>query len=514
MKLRLRELLVPAMLACVAGTACADDPSPDKPPVTIVDREDMSGGEVDHGVVDMSGDIGEGVDAGSDLGDMPWSEDMPTPTFDDGPLRDPIAGRATVVARSELLFSTLIQDLPLESFQAASRGREFFVADWEPAGGRELLDGLGPLFHVPSCVGCHPSTGRPPTFLASGEVGPGILFRLSAEDGGPDPSYGGQLQPRALAGVTPEANIRWYSDDVIARTPEEGAPSVMLGPSLTVVFEDRGYGDFGAGTGIGPRLSPHLTGMGLLDAIPVEDLEALEDPDDADGDGISGRIHWHVREDGARIAGRFGWKGNSATLREQIAGAFLGDMGLTSPVRPTDDCAPPQQVCLEAASGGEFEVTDSGLDAVVAYMRLLGVPARRVTDPERERAGFERFLDVGCAGCHVPRARTREDGVEDSPISGLVIYPYTDLLLHDMGDELADGVADGDATGREWRTPPLWGIGRVADVEHARFLHDGRAATLNEAILAHGGEAQAAADRYRALSEEEREELLTFLRSL
>ena len=160
MKLRLRELLVPAMLACVAGTACADDLSPDKPPVTIVDGEDMSGGEVDHGVVDMSGDIGEGVDAGSDLGDMPWSEDMPTPTFDDGPLRDPIAGRATVVARSELLFSTLIQDLPLESFQAASRGREFFVADWEPAGGRELLDGLGPLFHVPSCVGCHPSTGR------------------------------------------------------------------------------------------------------------------------------------------------------------------------------------------------------------------------------------------------------------------------------------------------------------------------------------------------------------------
>lgn len=521
MNIGVRERWALAMFASIASAACVEATTPVEPPV-VLDEEDSPADSRDHGRGDLdmsSPDLSELADSGQDVRDMSPLDDMPLPMFDDGPLRDPIADRATVDAPPERLFSTLIQDLPLEAFQEASRGREFFVAEWEPAGGgRELLDGLGPLFHVSSCLGCHPPEGRPPTFLTGGEVGPGILFRLRDEQGRADASYGGQLQPRASSGVEPEAAPRWYAltEGEEPAGIEEDAPRVKLGDALMVVFEERAYGDFGEQTGIGPRLSPHLTGMGLLDAIPTEHLEALEDPEDEDGDGISGRIHWHTRDDGAKVAGRFGWKANSVTLREQIAGAFLGDMGLTSPVEPVDDCAPPQQACLDAPDGGNFEVSARGLDAVVEYMRLLGVPARRVVDPERERSGFERFVSIGCAGCHVPRATTRieERAGSGAPLSGLVIYPFTDLLLHDMGEALGDGVSDGQATGREWRTPPLWGIGRVADQPHARFLHDGRAATLEEAILAHGGEALGTTQRYKALSADEREALLVFLESL
>lgn len=502
-----------AMLMCLfypsaLSLGCTDDEAkPDHPEIVIVE-DDLASPGFD---ADMEG---SDEDATPDHEDMRALPDMREQLeVDESPLEQPIAGRATVDARADLPFATLIADLPLESFQAASRGREFFVADWEPGQtGRELLDGLGPLFHVASCQGCHPATGRPPTFLAGGEVGPGILFRLGSSEGAPDPVYGGQLQPRALSGIAPEASIRWYargSDEGVG----EGAPSVALGSALVVYFEALGYGDFDASTRFGPRLSPHLTGMGLLDDIPLETLEGLEDPDDLDGDGISGRIHWLEGEGGARVVGRYGWKSNIPTLRAQVAGAFVGDMGLTSPLRPEDDCMPPQAACVMAPDGGVFEVSDSGLDAVVDYLRLLGVPARRVVDPELERRGYHRFVQIGCASCHIPTLRTLDFDPE-SPLSGQTIHPFTDLLLHDMGEGLADGLPDGDASGSEWRTPPLWGLGRVVDDPRARLLHDGRASSIEEAILMHGGEAAGVVERYAALSGSEREALLAFLHTL
>jgi CxxC motif-containing protein (DUF1111 family) len=282
------------------------------------------------------------------------------------------------------------------------------------------------------------------------------------------------------------------------------------------------YGPLHPGTMLSPRIAPPMIGVGLLEAIPEEHIRAHADPDDKDKDGISGRAAevWSV--EGNKVAlGRFGWKAGKASVREQAASAFAGDMGLSSPLAPTPsgDCTQAQPVCLNAPNGnterdGGFEVSPKLFDHVVFYSQNLAVPPRRnFNDPEVNR-GKALFYALGCQSCHTPSFTT--GAVKDQPhLSNQKIWPYADLLLHDMGEGLADNRPEGGADGREWRTPPLWGIGLTKLVSgHTLFLHDGRARNLEEAILWHGGEAQAARDGYAALPKADREALIKFVESL
>jgi CxxC motif-containing protein (DUF1111 family) len=251
--------------------------------------------------------------------------------------------------------------------------------------------------------------------------------------------------------------------------------------------------------------------------VPLAALEALADPDDRDGDGISGRLAIVPALDGAapaRRVGRFGWKAEQPDVRHQVGAAFLGDLGLTSSVFPRGPCTARQAACERRPHGGAPEVAEAILRAVTTYVRLLGVPARRNVTAPAFTCGERAFLALGCAGCHSPRLRTGV--VSDLPeLSHVDIVPYTDLLLHDMGEGLTDGRPVQGASAREWRTPPLWGIGLLAKTAgHVELLHDGRARGYSEAVLWHDGEAKAARDRYVALPAEERRCLIAFLESL
>ena len=264
---------------------------------------------------------------------------------------------------------------------------------------------------------------------------------------------------------------------------------------------------------ISPRLAPQVIGMGLLEAVPAATILAQADPDDSNGDGISGRANEVPGEDGSPTLGRFGWKAGRATVRQQVAAAFNGDIGITSPLFPEENCPPVQTACREAPNGGTPEVTPSRLDSVDLYARTLAVPALRDATDTQVRRGFKLFEEFGCVSCHLPTLETGPSDIE--ALAHQVFHPFTDLLLHDMGDGLADGRPEFGAGGREWRTPPLWGLGLLEEVNGFRFLlHDGRARTPAEAILWHGGEAQAAMEAFRDAPAEEREALLRFLESL
>jgi CxxC motif-containing protein (DUF1111 family) len=301
----------------------------------------------------------------------------------------------------------------------------------------------------------------------------------------------------------------------------DGTVVSLRAPAYT--FADPAYGAPSPDLMISPRVAPQMIGLGLLEAIPAADILAKADPDDADGDGISGRPQIvPSAEFGTPMLGRFGFKGGAPTVREQSAGAFAGDMGLSTPLHPDPwgDCTEAQPTCLDAHHGQEpgirdgLEVDKASLDLVTFYSRNLGVPERRnIDDPEVLR-GKEVFYTTGCQSCHTPKHVTNR--LEDQPEQSFqLIWPYTDLLLHDMGPGLADNRPEGRATGSEWKTPPLWGIGLSPQVSgHTEYLHDGRARSLLEAILWHGGEAQSQRDTVAAMTPDDRNALLTFLGSL
>ena len=390
-------------------------------------------------------------------------------------------------------------------------GNSFFNDNWvEAPASTANRDGLGPHFNARSCSGCHFRDGRaaPPEEGDSSFLG--LRFRISTQTGGPDPTYGGQLQDGALPGLTPEVRLS-VAYRTVEGTVGDGMPYELIAPEYTI---EPLQGPFSDGLQRSPRIAPHMVGLGLLEAIPLERLEALADPDDTDGDGISGRLQW--RDDartGARMPGRFGWKGDAPTVEHQVAGAFRGDLGITSSLFPADDCTEAQTACRTQANGGEPELEERLLDRTVLYSQAVAVPVRRGHDDDDVRRGKRLFGAIGCDGCHVGRHVTGYHPV--SAMVDQVIWPYTDLLLHDMGPELADGRPLGEADGREWKTPPLWGLGLVPAVNgHSRYLHDGRARSLEEAVLWHGGEASASRDAYRELSADERSDVVRFLESL
>ncbi|MGC4087145.1 MAG: di-heme oxidoredictase family protein [Polyangiaceae bacterium] len=398
-------------------------------------------------------------------------------------------------------------------------GNSFFNQNWVSAPSSvDSRDGLGPLFNARSCSGCHfkDGRGRPPEGTESLN---GLLLRVSVgtERGPhgapkPDPVYGDQLQGNGLPGVAKEVEVKV---DVRERPGSfaDGERYSLAEPHYR--FEELGYGPLSADLRVSPRVAPAMVGLGLLEAIADATLLSLADPDDRDKDGISGRVNRVYDVEHQREAlGRFGWKAEQPSVRQQIAAAFQGDMGLSTSLFPEQNDNPAQVSARAQPTGGSPEVSAEVLAAVALYARSLAVPARRNHQDAEVSHGEELFGSVGCAACHVPSVRTEQLG-DIAELRAQEIHPYTDLLLHDLGAELSDERPSFAAEGREWRTPPLWGVGLVEKVNgHARLLHDGRARGFQEAILWHGGEASSARERFKQLPRTERQALLSFLRSL
>ena len=468
-------------------------------------------------------DANAGGTAEGDQGDSPAQPEQTTTSAAQTPQPTVTAPPFTSLRES---FGQPLPNLPQEQLRAFLRGDLFFGQDFAAApGASDSRDGLGPTFNAQSCSACHVLDGRgaPPQAIGAvqqrGAGGAGLLLRLSVpgEDpvtGGPlpDPIYGTQLQDRALPGVPAEGQIE-LSYDLINGTYTDGIDFQLLDPNYEIV--DPAFGPLDDEVLLSPRLATQVFGMGLLEAVPEETILSLADPDDADGDGISGRpnIVWDARV-GEPALGRFGWKANIATLEQQIADAFFNDMGITSSLHPGENCGADndglQAECLATVSGGNPELDEEILGVITTWNALLAPPENPFGGSGE---GEDLFTEIGCASCHTPTLQTGPDNIDS--LADRTIQPYTDLLLHDMGEGLADGRPDFDASGTEWRTPPLWGLGLHTTVNGTRFLlHDGRASTIEEAILWHGGEAEASREAFRSLDLGQREALVDFLEGL
>nr|WP_317199169.1 di-heme oxidoredictase family protein [uncultured Psychrobacter sp.] len=424
-------------------------------------------------------------------------------------------------------------------------GNAFFMQPWVAApASTDSRDGLGALFNVAACQSCHIKDGRGHAPMTSDDDADSLLIRLAMPAQTAEqkqqlqdsliervvhPNYGGQLQDRGVQGVPAEARIRvtWTDKPV---TFADGHVETLRAPTFNLTHP--GYGAFDEALMVSPRVALPMIGLGLLEQIPGTDIKNQAN---SSKDGISGKFNLAMDPQTGKVAlGRFGWKAGQTRLVTQNQSAFNEDMGLTSNIRPHESCMPTQAACLNAATGSDtqgdgrpaVEVSDEITKFVEFYTRNLAVPHRRDADSELVLAGKQRFYDIGCQSCHTPRyvlPKTDDDRLEQH---GQVIYPYTDLLLHDMGDDLADRTIAGKlpakdiqveflANSYEWRTPALWGIGLAQTVDsQATFLHDGRARTLMEAVLWHGGEAEAQKQNVLKLDKQGRAELNAFLKSL
>ncbi|MEE4235413.1 MAG: di-heme oxidoredictase family protein [Anderseniella sp.] len=353
-------------------------------------------------------------------------------------------------------------------------------------------DGLGPLYNEASCHACHWFGGgarirvRP-----GGEVAAaGMLVRLTDAAGRGDPHYGFQLQNKAVAGVEPEGVASLQSSTVLDDLTQ-----------FVVVLRRRQAEPLSAGHVPSLRAAPALDAAGLIEMIPDEAILTRHDPDDADGDGISGRAHMVRLPDGSEAVGRFNWKATQTSIAAQVAAAFHVDMGLSTSLisARAGDCTASQTDCLNAAAGsGDADVSDQQIESLTGLVRSFSSSIDEAALPSP--AAFQK---AGCASCHVPR-------LDDGPVSSVPLY--SDLLLHDMGPGLSSHGGEGDASPQEWRTTPL--VGWRGHIAGHRFLHDGRAATIDEAIRWHGGEAQLARDAYLAMSALERLQLASFVQAL
>jgi CxxC motif-containing protein (DUF1111 family) len=430
-------------------------------------------------------------------------------------------------------FSHPSANLSFEKQGTFKLGNALFKKLWVSSpSSTKASDGLGPLFNARSCQSCHIKDGRghPPE---NNTDSTGMFLRLarkavSAEDldatqngtiiNLQDPVYGAQLQDSAVPGLAAEGRM------VISHTRQTvafpgGAQAELRKPIYNVA--DLAFGALHPDTTLSPRIAPPMIGLGLIEAIHEADIAALADPEDADKNQISGRMALVRDESGDIELGRFGWKAQNANVRRQSAEAFSGDIGISTAdiASHYGDCTKHQPACFQMPHGeqarlGKTEAPGLVLELVTFYSRNLAVPARRNIDDATVLHGKQMFHTSGCASCHKPNFVTRRDA-GDPAQSFQLIWPYSDFLLHDMGEGLADGQQAGLASGREWRTPPLWGIGLTKTVSgHTFFLHDGRARNLEEAILWHGGEAQAARTAYMALTQSDRDSLIRFLESL
>ncbi len=395
-------------------------------------------------------------------------------------------------------------------------GNAFFKRNWVTAPSSTAdLDGLGALFNSKSCSSCHFLDGKGEPGFEKGQSS-ALLFRLSVEteDGQiiPEPNYGNQFNHLSIIGVKQEGDVDITYQELLGTYPD-GENYTLRKPNYS--FTALNYGEMHKNVMVSPRVAPHIIGLGLLEAISEEDILALADPEDENKDGVSGRPNYvlNVITDSIQL-GRFGWKANEPNVKQQVAAAFQGDMGLSSSLFGDENETPFQKRFIKAENGGNPEISDDILQRVTLYSQVLAVPKRREAESENNITGEQLFADMGCSACHTPSFVTAEHS-NIPEFNDQTIYPYTDLLVHDMGEALADNRPDGQATGVEWRTPPLWGIGLVKTVNgHTTLLHDGRARNVEEAILWHGGEAESSKNKFKKLSKAERDNLIGFVNSL
>jgi len=408
-----------------------------------------------------------------------------------------------------------------DSLDQFALGRSFFTIPWvEAPSATTARDGLGPLFNANSCASCHKNNGGGAASTQGGKsLSRSIVIKLgqwvdalsnqAGFNGGfkPDPIYGGQLAINGTHDVPFEGQVTVAIDSRVFTYPD-GRQVTLLKPLFSVA--QLNYGPLAETTMLHPRRSPSLIGMGLIDAIPDAQLIQRQDESDQNNDGVSGRASWvwSVEEKQLKL-GRFGWKASTTSVTEQVANAAHNDMGLTSPLFPNENCTAAQTACNRAYKSRGFDIPEQRLKAVSFYLRHLRVP---VSQSAAQKEGRQLFLSTGCQACH-QTAYTTDKGVE--------VNPYSDFLLHDMGDDLADGSGltgsgltgtDRQVQGAEWRTAPLWGLGLVKTLNpQVGYLHDGRATTVEQAILWHDGEALSAKKRFTQLTKKERDLLLSFL---
>jgi CxxC motif-containing protein (DUF1111 family) len=460
----------------------------------------------------------------------------PTTDFSRPEQFEPMQGGAATSRKrvNQDAFSHPSSNLTFEEEGTFKLGNGLFRKLWVSApSSTQASDGLGPLFNARACQSCHLKDGRghPP----EGDTDATSLFLRLARQAEteeekaalaarkvlnfPDPTYGSQLQDLAVPGLASEGKMA-ISYEEIPTVLGDGATLSLRKPTYGVTR--LAHGALHPGVTLSPRVTPQMIGLGLVEQIHPADILAKADPDDQNGDGISGKPSI-VRDplSGEPTLGRFGWKAQTPSIRQQAADAFAGDIGISTPEVPKHwgDCTEAEEDCRALPNGvqerlGPVEAPPPVMDLVTFYAQNLAVPARRDSGKAEVLAGKKVFYELGCVSCHTPKFVTRRDAPNKAQ-SFQLIWPYSDFLLHDMGDGLADGQPVGDATGTEWRTPPLWGIGLTKRVNgHTFFLHDGRARDLTEAILWHGGEGQKARDSFATLAKKDREALVKFLESL
>ncbi|MBV7434654.1 hypothetical protein KRX19_06390 [Cardiobacteriaceae bacterium TAE3-ERU3] len=397
-------------------------------------------------------------------------------------------------------------------------GRSFFSVPWVVApSATTARDGLGPLFNANTCTSCHVDNGAGIALADNGQPLRALTFKLAqpAKQGQRekeslinygDPVYGRQVAINGNGKVAPEALTRLKHHKKIVTFPDGEIKELTF---FEPYLENMNYGPLDTETQFALRQAPALAGMNLISKTDPEVILAYADPDDVDGDGISGRPNWvyDIAAQEMRL-GKYGWKASQPTVVQQTADAAAHDMGLTNPLFPEELCTPAQTDCLDAPRGrptafGILDLPQQRLDAIAFYVTSFKAP-HPVTFSEQAKQGYSLFTSIGCSSCHRAQLTTKD---------GIKFAPYSDFLLHDMGEELADGRPEYLAQTTEWRTAPLWGVGaRVRQKQ--RFLHDARAADPLEAILWHGGEADQVKQRFMALDRVQREALLTFLEAL
>jgi CxxC motif-containing protein (DUF1111 family) len=431
--------------------------------------------------------------------------------------RSRLGGALTVDKQSKFSFGISAPNIPLMKLRDFAFGNKMFNTNWVTAPSSvKSLDGLGPLFNRVACSQCHLRDGQGRAPHGLDEMMDSMLVRFSVkgqdEHGGPKGHsiYGGQLSDRAIFGSKPEARVMvsWQEQ---SGTYPDGQSYSLRKPLYKFEFN---YGDPGKFM-YSPRVAPAVFGLGLLEALTDEAILANEDVEDKDGDGISGKANYGWDAPTQKMAlGRFGWKATSPTLLHQNSGAALGDMGLTSTYQPAENHSAKISLLNGADATEDFDISEQQLAKMTFYIRNLSVPARRDMQNKEALLGEKIFQEISCSSCHTETFTTSDD-FELEYMRNQQIYPYSDMLLHDMGEDLADKRPDFLADGQEWRTQPLWGLGLHGMVNgNAFYLHDGRARSIEEAILWHGGEADASRENFKNLSRKERQALLKFLKSL
>ncbi|NJN02645.1 MAG: c-type cytochrome [Leptolyngbyaceae cyanobacterium RM1_1_2] len=415
----------------------------------------------------------------------------------------PQAGGATTLSlRSSQAFAMPAPGLNAAEAALHTEGDAAFDAIFVTAPA-SVNPGLGPLFNNSSCSACHIKNGRGLPQLGQALVRVSLPaaseLAVNLADGVvPVPEIGTQIQDHAVYGYQPEAALALSWQEQTGQYAD-GTTYTLRSPQLKISPADSAQ-PLPDQLLTSLRIPPPVFGGGLLEAIPEQTLRAQADPEDRNQDGISGRLNrvWEF-ETQAMAAGRFGWKANSSTLLSQTATAYVNDMGVANPLIPDTE--------------GGFEIDQETLEAATFYVQSLAVPARTQLEEPMVQAGEKLFAAANCTACHLSTVKTGPTAI--AALADQTIHPYTDLLLHDMGTGLADGRPDFSASAQEWRTPPLWGIGLTQTVlPYSGYLHDGRARTLEEAILWHGGEAEPSKQQFVAMQPRDRTALLKFLNSL